>query len=45
MLAKHLPAPSEDTLILICGPPGMVKSTCLPNLVNLGYSTDTCFVC
>ena len=38
MISKHLPPPSEDTLILMCGPPPMIKHACLPNLDKLGYS-------
>ena len=45
MLTKHLPAAGKDTLILICGPTGMVKDTCLPALEKLGYSSDMLFVC
>ncbi|KAH9529239.1 NADH-cytochrome b5 reductase 3, variant 2 [Dermatophagoides farinae] len=25
MISKHLPPPNEDTLILMCGPPPMIK--------------------
>ena len=27
MLKSHMPAPSEDSLVLVCGPPGMMKAT------------------
>lgn len=41
MIAAHLPAPSTDTLILMCGPPPMVKFACQQNLDKLGYAKDT----
>jgi len=40
MIAEHLPGPKEDTLILMCGPPPMVKFACQANLDKLGYSKD-----
>lgn len=44
MIAAHLPPPSPDTLVLMCGPPPMVNHACLPNLDKLGYSKDNRFV-
>lgn len=40
MIAKHLPPPGDDTLILMCGPPPMINFACVPNLDKLGYSKD-----
>ena len=37
MIAEHLPGPKENTLILMCGPPPMVKFACQQNLDKLGY--------
>jgi len=37
MIRDHLPAPSNDTLVLLCGPPPMIKFACLPNLEKLGH--------
>lgn len=37
MIGEHLPPPADDTLILICGPPAMIKLACNPNLDKLGY--------
>jgi cytochrome-b5 reductase len=37
MIAQHLPPPDQETLILICGPPAMIKLACNPNLDKLGY--------
>jgi len=44
MIAKHLPPPGEDTLILMCGPPPMIKFACAPNLDKVGYTKDMQFV-
>ncbi|XP_067586069.1 NADH-cytochrome b5 reductase 1 isoform X3 [Pseudorca crassidens] len=38
MIQEHLPAPGEDVLLLLCGPPAMVQLACHPNLDKLGYS-------
>lgn len=40
MCEKNLPAPSEDTVVLMCGPPPMIKYACIPNLVDLGHATN-----
>ncbi|CBY32815.1 unnamed protein product [Oikopleura dioica] len=44
MCASSLPIPGDDTMILICGPPPMVKFACLPNLKELGFNDDQIFV-
>lgn len=38
MIAKHLPPPDPDTLILMCGPPPMIQYACKANLDKLGYT-------
>jgi len=38
MIRDHLPAPDDDTLIVMCGPPPMIQYACIPNLDKLGYS-------
>jgi len=38
MIAEHLPGPKESTLVLMCGPPAMVKFACQQNLDKLGYT-------
>jgi cytochrome-b5 reductase len=43
MIAESLPAASEDTMILICGPPPMIKFACLPNLADLGHKDENVF--
>lgn len=45
MLQKHLPPPGEGTLILICGPSPMIKSTCVPCLEKLGYTKQMIYIC
>ena len=40
MIRDHLPAPADDTIILICGPPAMIKLACNPNLDKLGYKEE-----
>jgi len=42
MIKAHLPPPSSDTIILMCGPPPMVKFACEANLEKLGYAKDSC---
>ena len=37
MVAKHLPAPGPDTLVLLCGPPPMLEFACKPALAQLGF--------
>lgn len=43
MLRAHLPAPSDDTLILMCGPPPMINFACVPNLEKIGFTNDMRF--
>ena len=38
MIADHLPPSGDDTVILMCGPPPMIKFACVPNLNELGYN-------
>lgn len=38
MIEKALFPPSEDNLVLMCGPPPMINFACSPNLDKLGYS-------
>eukprot|EP00798_Chlamydomonas_sp_ICE-L_P003435 gene3435-13490_t len=44
MLKTQMPAAAADTQILCCGPPGMIKFACLPNLEKLGFSEDNILV-
>lgn len=43
MIKHHLPPPSSDTVILMCGPPPMINFACQPNLDKLGYSQKSRF--
>ncbi|XP_033645829.1 NADH-cytochrome b5 reductase 3-like isoform X2 [Asterias rubens] len=43
MLRDHMPPPSSDTLVLMCGPPPMINYACLPNLEKLGYTPEMRF--
>ncbi|KAK2152216.1 hypothetical protein LSH36_337g05035 [Paralvinella palmiformis] len=43
MIKEHLPAPGSDTLILMCGPPPMIKFACNPNLDKLNYPAELRF--
>jgi len=40
MIKSHMPPPSDETIILMCGPPPMIKFACKPNLEKLGYDKD-----
>lgn len=40
MIKKHLPPPGEETLVLMCGPPPMVKFACEANLEKLGFEKN-----
>ncbi|KAL1479760.1 hypothetical protein MTO96_034791 [Rhipicephalus appendiculatus] len=43
MIERNLPAPSDKSIILMCGPPPMINFACKPNLEKLGYSPKRCF--
>uniref|UniRef100_A0A3Q4AW69 NADH-cytochrome b5 reductase n=1 Tax=Mola mola TaxID=94237 RepID=A0A3Q4AW69_MOLML len=43
MVREHLPPPSDDTLILMCGPPPMIQFACNPNLDKVGHSSSSRF--
>ncbi|CAG04147.1 unnamed protein product [Tetraodon nigroviridis] len=43
MVRDHLPPPSEDTLILMCGPPPMIQFACNPNLDKVGHAASRRF--
>ena len=40
MIKQSMPPPSPDTLILMCGPPPMIKFACKANLDKLGYDSN-----
>ena len=37
MIQENLPGPGADSVVLMCGPPPMVKFACRENLEKLGY--------
>lgn len=43
MIKEHLYPPSQDTIVLMCGPPPMINFACQPNLEKLGYSPESRF--
>ncbi len=43
MIKDHLPAPSSDVLVVLCGPPPMIQYACLPNLDKMGHKTENIF--
>jgi nitrate reductase (NAD(P)H) len=45
MMRKHLPNPSEDSVILLCGPDGLIEKTVKPGLKELGFDLETAVHC
>ena len=43
MIRNTMPEPSDDTLILLCGPPKMNSEAVKPALESIGYSPDSIF--
>eukprot|EP00741_Cyanophora_paradoxa_P023430 tig00021582_g22634.t1 len=43
MFRERLPAPGAGSGVFMCGPPGMPKQTCVPNLERVGYPSDLLF--
>jgi NAD(P)H-flavin reductase len=43
MIAAHLPPPSKDNIILICGPPLMINFACNPILDKIGSTKEMRF--
>uniref|UniRef100_UPI003AAB2E27 NADH-cytochrome b5 reductase 3-like isoform X2 n=1 Tax=Centroberyx gerrardi TaxID=166262 RepID=UPI003AAB2E27 len=43
MVRERLPPPSDETLILMCGPPPMIQFACNPNLDKVGHSNSRRF--
>lgn len=44
MLKQHLPSPSDDALILVCGPDPMINLTVKPGLQRIGWNLATSLV-
>uniref|UniRef100_A0A8C5PFB5 NADH-cytochrome b5 reductase n=1 Tax=Leptobrachium leishanense TaxID=445787 RepID=A0A8C5PFB5_9ANUR len=43
MIKAHLPLPSDNGIILMCGPPPMIQFACQDNLTKLRYPDDRRF--
>lgn len=43
MIRDHLYPPSDNTVVLMCGPPPMINYACIPNLDALEYNPDRRF--
>lgn len=43
MCRAHLPVAGPDTLLLVCGPPPMIKFACEPAFKELGFTEDQWF--
>lgn len=43
MIRDHLFAPSNNPVVLMCGPPPMINYACIPNLDSLEYDPDRRF--
>jgi len=43
LLREHFFPPSNDTIVLMCGPPPMINFACTPNLDKLGYDAKLRF--
>ncbi len=43
MITETMPPPSDDTLILLCGPPKMISEAVKPGLEVLNYSQENIF--
>lgn len=41
MIKEYLPAPGPNTIVLMCGPPPMIKFACKANLDKLGYAKES----
>lgn len=40
MCRAHLPGPSTEACVFMCGPPIMIEKACLPNLRTIGHDQD-----
>jgi len=43
MCKNHLPSPSDDTMLFVCGPPPMIKFACIPAFTALGFKENQWF--
>lgn len=40
MLRDHTLPPGAESIVAMCGPPGMIKFACLPNLATIGHAPE-----
>eukprot|EP00211_Chloroparvula_japonica_P007616 CAMPEP_0119121702 /NCGR_PEP_ID=MMETSP1310-20130426/2210_1 /TAXON_ID=464262 /ORGANISM="Genus nov. species nov., Strain RCC2339" /LENGTH=331 /DNA_ID=CAMNT_0007111279 /DNA_START=34 /DNA_END=1029 /DNA_ORIENTATION=- len=40
MIRDHIAAPGPDSVVLLCGPPPMIKYACEPNLLEVGHKKE-----
>ncbi|XP_075423517.1 NADH-cytochrome b5 reductase 2-like isoform X1 [Ascaphus truei] len=43
MIKEHLPPPTNEAIVLMCGPPPMIQFACQNNLAKLGYPENRRF--
>ncbi|KAI8463380.1 MAG: nitrate reductase [Monoraphidium minutum] len=43
MIREQLLAPGDDSIVAMCGPPGMIQFACLPNLEKVGHKPEAIF--
>ena len=43
MIDEHLPKAKERSVVLMCGPPPMIKFACIPNLEKLEFQENQYF--
>ncbi|KAH7886818.1 hypothetical protein F5I97DRAFT_1058506 [Phlebopus sp. FC_14] len=44
LMRTHLPAPSEEALVLVCGPDAMINQAIRPGMESLGWNAERCLV-
>jgi cytochrome-b5 reductase len=40
MIREHLLPPGPNSIVAMCGPPGMIQHACLPNLEKIGHAAE-----
>jgi NAD(P)H-flavin reductase len=40
MIREHLLPAGDDSIVAMCGPPGMIKFACIPNLEKAGHKEE-----
>ena len=42
-MREHLLPPTDDTIVMLCGPPALVEHACIPTLQKIGFANDQIF--